>query len=266
VGLGRILNETSINFHGESPIISHVHGVEVRAYVIGSGDDTFLAEFTVNGLTYRVQTSDLPAISTGLGEINAKEKITELVNRIILGEPADLSLLENPSIPELRYDNLTLAEARSDARFGMFLPQNIPSDFQFESAIRHINTRNNDLLIHWSYGLNVLSWTVRTPLESDLWNIVSVNEREKYDVSLYTIPWAMSVPNHIHEYFQSPVFLAEEFSLEMIMARTRFVDDGRRGVPSRWETTQFGVLYGDVLIKISATGIAPEDIWKMFEW
>jgi hypothetical protein len=36
------------------------------------------------------------------------------------------------------------------------------------------------------------------------------------------------------------------------------------GTAPRWETTQFGVLFGDVLVEVSMTGISPEEIWEMF--
>jgi hypothetical protein len=101
-----------------------------------------------------------------------------------------------------------------------------------------------------------------------LQNVVCISEREKYDVSLYPIPWAGSVPIEVHYYFQSPVFLAEEMSLEVISARTRW-DDNRRhpdpflGDTSGWRTSQFGILYGDVIVKISASGLTAEQIWNM---
>jgi hypothetical protein len=92
-----------------------------------------------------------------------------------------------------------------------------------------------------------------------------VNDREKFDVSLYPTPWFNSVPIEFHYYFQSPVFLADEFTLDAVMARTRLAESGRRGTDPRWETAQFGVLFDGILVEVSMTGISPEVIWEMFQ-
>jgi len=260
------LPETTTLFHGDDPIISasDVHGVSVTAFVYGMDDEYFRADFVLGGVAYRVETSDILAVIAGT-ERSGMERLTSLVNEIILGGPADLSTLEDPIIPELRNDRLTLAEARLDADFGMFLPQHVPSGFTFETALRLVNTRDNSLFVHWSRGLDVISWRVGTPLESDLWNIVSANDREKFDVSLYSIPWFDSVPAEFRYYFQSPVFLADEFTLDVIIARTMLGGSGRSGAAPRPETTQFGVLFGDVLVEVSMTGVSPEEVWEMFQ-
>jgi len=260
-----IMPDSTLLFPEDSPIISDVHGVLVTAFVFGMNDEHFRADFALNGITYRIETSDIPAIRSDDGERNGMERLTELVNKIIVNDAADLSVLADPVIPELRNEGLTLAEARLEADFGAFLPHNIPAGFTFESAHRLVNTRDNSLFTSWSSGFDFISWHVRTPLESDLWDVVSVNDREKFDVSLYTTPWFGSVPPEFHYYFQSPVFLAEEFTLDVVTARTRFVDSGRRDIVPRWETAQFGVLFGDVLVVVNMTGISPEEIWEMFQ-
>ena len=261
-----VMPDSTLLFPRDNPIISEVHGVLVTAFVYGANNENFRAYFVLNGIAYRVETSDIMAINAGIEEHNGMERLTELVNKIIVGGSADLSILDNPTVPELRNDRLTLDEAQLDAYFSVFLPQNIPSGFTFESATRLINARNNSLFVSWSSGIDVITWYIRTPLESDLLNIVSVNYQEKFDVSLYTTPWFGSVPIEFHYYFQSPVFLADEFTLDIIEARTRLVDNGRMGTVPRWETTQFGVLFGDVLVKVSMTGTSPIEIWEMFSW
>jgi len=258
-----ILPDSTLLFPKDNPIVSDVHSVSVTAFVYGVNNEYFRADFVLNGVAYRVETSDISVVNTGVGKRDGMERLTELVNKIIVNGSADLTVLANPVIPELRNDRLTLAEAQLEAEFGAFLPQNIPTGFIFESASRIVDTRNNILFVSWSNGLDFISWRVRTPLESDLLNIVSTHDRAKYDVSLYTIPWFGSVPMEYHNYFQSPVFLADEFTLDVITARTRLVENGRMGTASRWETTQFGVLFGDVLVEVSMTGVSPEEIWEM---
>jgi hypothetical protein len=81
-------------------------------------------------------------------------------------------------------------------------------------------------------------------------------------VSLYPIPWFESVPDEILDYFLNPVFLAEEMTLEAVRARAR-LDEGRRGETATSVIDSFAVLYGDVIVHISARGASPEQIWDM---
>jgi hypothetical protein len=162
----------------------------------------------------------------------------------------------SPPVPGVR---LTLDEARLDAAFGAFLPAQIPDGFVFEGAQRF----EDGLFVSWSQGLNTLTWHVRMPTEYD--HVISPNDREKFDVSLYEIPWGMTVPEEFFYYFQSPVFLAAELTLEAVEARARW-EEARGyvwGHGAGWRVSQFGVLHGDVLVQISAGGIAPQALWEM---
>lgn len=252
--------------YDSSPIVSEIHDVQVTAFAYGWENSLFRAEFVLNDMAYLVQTRDSIDSINGYEERTGQQKLTEIVNLLILNGMADLSVLDNPIIPELRNDVLTLADARRDSQFGAFLPSSVPHGFTFETAIRHISTSDNSLFASWSNGLNNISWFARTPLESDLWNIVSISDKYKYDVSLYTMPWAFSVPAEIHYYFQSPVFLAEEFTIDAIYARTLMVDSRTRPgaeATANWQTSQFGILFDDVIVIISAHGLSPQEIWEM---
>jgi len=156
----------------------------------------------------------------------------------------------------------TEEEAMRDIEFGEFMPTNIPSGFVFESGSRFVEEDGYTLVTGWSRGLDTILWVTRTPLESDLRNILSADDREKFDVSLFETPWADSVPIEIHYYFQSPVFLAEEITLDIIEARTRWVDC-ERGTVSRWETSEFSVLFGDIIVQVSTSGMSAEQVWEM---
>ena len=70
------------------------------------------------------------------------------------------------------------------------------------------------------------------------------------------------MPDEFHYYFQSPVFLAEEMTIDVIRART-MLDSSRSGATPGWQTSQFSVLYDDVLITVSMNGVSPEQIWNM---
>jgi hypothetical protein len=247
------------------PQISTVHGVEVTATIRNRTaviDDEVVdayhiqVDFMLDEIVYQVSY-------TNVCQEAAQLRITEIVNQIIVGGAADWSVLLDPIIPPLREERMPLNTARLDPDFGAFMPVNVPTGFQADIARRTLNQSMNSLSAIWHVappGFDSFNWTVREPLESDL--IVSVNDREKFDVSLYAIPWADSVPNEIRAYFQFPVFLAEEMSVDIIQARTRWESADRGDTPG-WRTTQFGVLYGDVIIVISARGLSPEQIWGM---
>jgi hypothetical protein len=249
-------------FHGGDTVVSDVHGVPVTAFMYDGGTLFYRVSFAVKGVHYRVEAGDFE--SNGLQE-TARRRVTEAVNHIILAEGADLSVLDNPVIPNLRNDSIPLAEARQDPRFGAFLPQSVPAGFTFNNANRRITTREDSLSAYWDDGrIDTLTWAVRTPLEADRQTLVSVNDRQRFDVSLYPIPWAVSVPDEYFYYFQFPVFRAEELTLEAVTARARWTD-GERGVAPAWDVAQFGVLYGDenVIVVVSARGVSPQEIWEM---
>jgi hypothetical protein len=98
---------------------------------------------------------------------------------------------------------------------------------------------------------------VSKPTEHDLARIVSINEREKYDMSLYSIPIFASVPEELLEFVLDPVFLAGEITLEAVQARAGLGGRGGGG------QLNFSVLHGDVVIMIHASGLSPEQVWEM---
>jgi hypothetical protein len=244
-----------------------VHGVEVTAFVhVSQWDDVFLrADFALehahlDTVFYRVTLS-------GYGLEEGKERMTEIINWLVVSGPPDLSILADPVIPELRNERPTLDEARQDPDFGAFLPVNIPERFEFSSASRLLDTRANYLLVHFSHDVpwqfsHSIRWMIATPTARHLQNIVSANDRHKFDVSLYPTPWMDSVPREYRNYFHDPVFLASEISLDTIQARTRWVDT-EWGNAAEWQTNQFSVLFENVVVEISANGLSAEQIWEM---
>jgi hypothetical protein len=87
---------TQIFVHENEPQVSHVHGVEVMAFMLGDDNDFnkhFQVDFMLDNIAYHI-TLFSPKEA-------GKEHLTELVNQLILGGAADLSVLANPSIPEL---------------------------------------------------------------------------------------------------------------------------------------------------------------------
>jgi len=242
------------------PIESYILGVPVVAGVLDLGFNDnprlYTASFEIDGIAYRVKLHDDSEGDEGQNRLSA------IVGEIIRNGAADLIVLADPVIPELRNDRLTLTEARMDPDFGAFIPGNIPPQFGFESAYRFINQDTNALFVLWGTGrMDTLHWQISRPTEHDLRRIVSADQRERFDMSLYSIPFFDSIPEELWQYVHNPVFLAEEMTLDIVRARA--YNTGRGGSASDLRIMNFGVLYGDVVISVSAGGVSPEEVWMM---
>jgi len=243
--------------------ISDVHGVHVVARCAdpyagrsSCGLYIFSAIFLLNGIIYRITLQDYKPAS-----LEYNEYLEMLVNEIILtsvkaGLTADLSVLDNPEVPELRDEQLTLAQACADPDFGAYVPEKFPDSLAVEHARRYLNqTRNYLNIIGQPNGFSAGFWTVSEPTAYDFNKIVSIEEREKYDVSLYPeARWALTVPSEYWQAFQCPIFRAEDMSFETVLAR---VHEGN--------VQGFGVLIDDVVVEIASYNVTPEQAWEMLE-
>jgi hypothetical protein len=234
-------------------------GVSVTAgvfdYKKNDGIALYIASFEMDGIIYNIKLHDNDIGNTGLN------RLTGIVNDIIYYGAADLSVLSDPVIPELRDERLTLNEAQNDPDFGVYLPKSVPSRFGFESAHRFINQDTNSLFVYWYVGLDYIDWRISKTIDYDIERIVSLGEREKYDMALYSIPFAESVPRELREYVDNPVFLAEELTLDAVKARAFWVDNDRGDTPG-WRM-RFSVLYGDIVVEVNIKGATPEQVWEI---
>jgi len=247
---GELVHTLLVMFE-EPPVTSEVHGIPVTTIASGTDDFMFfMVDFQIENIVYRIELS---------GTIANIPHITEIVNRIILNGAADLSVLENPEIPEIRDDSISLQEAINDLDFGAYIPV-VPSGFNFESAGRFINVGVNQLYALWSSGLNTIFWVVAEPTREDLNRIVEPHEYEKYDMSRYSIPFFDTVPEELFDYVMNPVFYFEDLTLDIIKAR---VFESSRETNSTIQM-EFSVLFGDsVIVWINASGVTPEQMWEM---
>jgi len=240
------------------PIISYVHGVPVTAGMFdrsfpGSANNDaalFIANFELDGILYRIQMNDSATGDSGLN------RLAGIVNTIIQNGAADLSVLNDPVIPELRDERLTLEEVRLYSDFGAFFPENALHGFAFDYARRTLTQNFDGILAFWHSGRDSIRWQVSRPSAHDLAHVVSIYEREKFDLSLYSIPFAESVPQEYSQFVMNPVFLAEELTLDAVQARQLY----SRGSSHM----NFSVLFDDIVVNISATGISAEQVWEMF--
>lgn len=91
--------------------------------------------------------------------------------------------------------------------------------------------------------------------------IVDINKPETYDLALYPIPRAESVPENLQRIVDDPIFKAEELTLAAVKARAYSVNDA--GDAATGYLMRFGVLYGNIVVKVDAKGAQPEDIFNM---
>ena len=97
LGEGEIIEDCVMIIDG-TPIISDVFGIPVEAYMIKWDNDTvyYQAEFMIDNIAYRVKLYD--------SMIAGHLRLTGIVNDIIYYGSADLSVLSDPIIPDLRND------------------------------------------------------------------------------------------------------------------------------------------------------------------
>jgi len=216
----------------------------------------YFAYFKLSGISYYVELGGTEAEKEAL-----KDEISELTGLLIEGGAADLRIL-NPVVPELRQDRLNLDEAHADADFGAYLPTTLPEGFVFQDALRFIDQERNELNVHWTNDMGYIDWRVSYLGDNDKRRITSVADRKNYDLSLYPVPRADSVPGDLHEIVDNPVFLIDELTLDVVRTRAYELPDSGDQPGARM---RFGVLYGNVLVELNAKGATPEAMFDMLQ-
>jgi len=237
-----------------SDIVSRCGDVEYAMYRWNSGDG-------VTEYEARTQIEGIPVLFAMLTPDSAAqqaqaafEAVLECFSWYAPGKP-DLSAIAPGQIPE--WFNLTLgyAEAAQDEAFGPYMLPEIPTGFA-EESIRRYKDQNSDYLSGlWTKGLDELSWSVCRYTDADALRVTSVADKKNYDLSLYPIPRADSVPAELHEIVNDPIFLAEDLTAEAVWARAYRVNDA--GDTDGWRMA-FTVKYGDILVHVRAKGVDPQ--------
>ncbi|MBP3313153.1 MAG: hypothetical protein J6K84_00640 [Oscillospiraceae bacterium] len=171
----------------------------------------------------------------------------------------DFSAVVADHIPEYFDEELSLHDAYKDANFGAFMVQEVPEGFTAE-AIRRYKDQNYDYLSGlWGKGLSHLYWNVSFYNQEDTARFTSVAQIENYDLSLYPIPRAESVPENLREIVDNPIFDANELTLEAVYKRAYKVKEA--GDTEGWRMA-FSVKYGDVLVEIRAKDVEPQWVYE----
>ena len=239
-------------------IVSVCNDLEYRAYRYVSGNTVELSAYTIINDIYFAFAMNVPQDDLE----QAKEefqRVLECFAYYEAGKP-DLSIIVPEEIPELTEQTFdTLVEARAESDFGRYLPSEIPAGFGDASIYRFKFQDSNFLTAMWSRGMDDLSWVITPYTEEDAHRITSVDDKKNYDLSLYPIPRADSVPDELREIVNDPIFEAEELTLEAVYCRAYKVNDA--GDTDGWRM-KFSVKYGDVIVSVSAKGVEPEWLYQ----
>lgn len=242
----------------EEPVACTYNGIGFTVYQWSAdGEEYILDAYAQIGywtmrVSYTAPANDLD---------NAKldfETLIRCLTDVEHGKP-DFSLIAAEKIPEFFDDKLTLNEARNDSVFGEYMLQAIPEGFLGESIRRYKDQTQDYLSGLWTKGLEELSWVISEYKETDSGRLTNIADTENYDLSLYPIPRAESVPEELREIVNCPIFSAEELTLDAVYKRAYKADDA--GDVDGWRM-MFAVKYGDVVIELRTKGVEPEWVFQ----
>ena len=175
-------------------------------------------------------------------------------------------LLAAREVPQWRSAEFSsLAEARQEKDFTPYLPKEDFAGYdEFYGRLTYQEGNEHTLHLRWSWGYDDVSIRVELPEGDTVWgNVVSVDEPETYDLRLYPIPRADSVPEEHRETVDNPVFRAEDMS--------RAVVEARAYTPNEMGDTNslridFAVLHPDgTLVDYSCEGLGVDQVWDLVE-
>lgn len=172
------------------------------------------------------------------------------------------SVMDSGAAKDTRME-VTEAEARQMAVLGEYVPTVLPAGYIWESGKLSGATEaaSERVFLVWTRGMDYIELAITRVDVAEL-QLTDITAEETYNVHLYDIPYAETIPEEYRDTFNNPVFMAEDLSLELIEKRMKsFGDAGDTDTPRG----NFSVLYENgVLVDFGGRGTAQE-IWEMFE-
>lgn len=149
--------------------------------------------------------------------------------------------------------------ARMDAIYGYYVDVQVPEGYSYSNG----TWSEERLHVIWHKGLTEeISISCQHADESVSSWLVDTDNPEEYDLGLYTIPWADSMPGELRQKIESATFRPDQISQEIVTARSYQVESDQGDV-SGWRT-QIAILYSDnVLVEIRSKGPSPEEIYAL---
>ena len=238
--------------------ISDCRGIDVTLYRYVAPDRTveLFAEAEINQCFYTFSMHCTEAI---LNESQMDfASVIQVFAESSIGLDA-LAVIHPKYIPEMYDRSLFHEEALALESFGSYFLSSIPDGFT-EESIHHFRDQKTEYLSGlWTRNYDELYWKVSYLTEEDRSRLTHEEETQRYDLSLYPIPRADSVPEELREVVDNPIFYAEELSPELIWARA--YKTGEQGDSNGWRMS-FSVLYGDMVVTVRSKGVDPDWIYK----
>lgn len=149
--------------------------------------------------------------------------------------------------------------ARTDAVYGHYVDVQVPEGYSYSSGTRSEQT----LHVIWHKGMTEeIRISCQHADESVSGWLVDTDNPEEYDLGLYPIPWADSMPGELRQKIESATFRPDQISQEIVTARSYRVESDQGDV-SGWRT-QIAILYSNnVLVEIRSKGPSPEEIYAL---
>lgn len=245
----------------DEPVISQCGGVEytIYQYDMGSAGVLLEADAKING---RFFSFGMTAAGNDPDSLEQAKEAFRQVLECFTYYPEDgpeLSAVTAEAIPEWFDRKLSQGEALDDPDFGTYMLNTIPAGFT-EESIRRYKDQNFDYLSGlWTRGYDSLHWEVSYFSDTDAARLTGVEDTHNYDLSLYPIPWADSVPEELWAIVNDPIFDADELTLDAVYARAYKINDA--GDTDGWRM-DFSVKYGNILVYVSTKGVTPEWVYE----
>ena len=157
---------------------------------------------------------------------------------------------------------LTYPQARESRPFGPYLPAELPDGFGEEEIHLYRGREETTLFAVWTKGegsFDELDWRVREYRDADAGRVVAVEDRPRYDLGLYTLPLADSVPEELFQTVDRPIFRWEELTQEAVERRVMSLPGDGEGITTR---INLGVLYDGILVEVTAKGVTPQWLYR----
>lgn len=158
-------------------------------------------------------------------------------------------------------ERLTLQEALNVETIGKYLLAEGPEGFAAESVSYRRREGGGSLYAVWcrTGTYDEVDWRVSLYTEADAGRVTAAADTRNYDLSLYPIPRAESVPEELRQIVDHPIFSIDELTQEVVNRRAYYANDSGDTGGVRMN---FGVLYGEVLVEVNAKGVSPEWLYE----
>lgn len=158
-------------------------------------------------------------------------------------------------------ERLTLQEALNVETIGKYLLAEGPEGFAAESVSYRRREGGGSLYAVWcrTGTYDEVDWRVSLYTEADAGRVTAAADTRNYDLSLYPIPRAESVPEELRQIVDHPIFSIDELTQEVVKRRAYCANDSGDTGGVRMN---FGVLYGEVLVEVNAKGVSPEWLYE----